>query len=78
MLFRSMFPDKAIAQFFQLSTDKLRYLQNFGTAPYFKSLLDESLKKSNCRVIFFDESLNGMTQTRQMDLLVQHFGNIKN
>ena len=43
-LFRSMFTDSAIAQYFQLSTDKLRYLQNFGIAPYCKSLLDEKLK----------------------------------
>jgi len=61
--FRCMFPNSTIAQSFQVGSDKLRYLHNFGIAPYFKSLLYENL--------------NDKTQTFQMDL-VRYFDNVDN
>ena len=57
-----MFPDRKIAQNFQLGPDKLKYICNFGIAPYFKDVLQEMLKKSNICVICFGESLSDVAQ----------------
>ena len=38
-VFRAMFTDSTIASNFQLGKDKLKYLTNWGLAPYFKELL---------------------------------------
>ena len=39
------------------------YVINHSLAPFFKSLLNGSLQKSNIHVFYFDESLNEVTQT---------------
>ena len=72
-VFQNMFPDSKIARSFQLGPDKLRYMVNFGIAPYFKSLLVKRLNETDCYVISFDESLNDMTQSCEMDLLIRYF-----
>ena len=77
-LFQVMFPDSEIAKLFQLGPDKIRYMVNFGIAPYFKSLLMDTLKKSECFVVSFDESLNEVTQLCEMDLLVRFFDHLEN
>ena len=61
-IFTCMFPDSKIAKSFELGATKLKYVINFGIAPYFKDILYNHLKKSNCFVISFDESLNDYTQ----------------
>ena len=53
-------------------------LYNFWLAPYFKSLLIDTLKKSDSHVLSFDESLNDFSQTSEMDLLVRFFANSTN
>ena len=73
-----MFPDSKIASFFQMGPDKLHYYVTFGLAPYFKSSLIDTLKKSDCHVLLFDESLNDFTQTSEMDLLVWFLDNSTN
>lgn len=49
-LFQQMFPDSQIASQFSLGKDKARYVINFGLAPYFKSELLNTIKKSE---VFF-------------------------
>ena len=44
-VFSTMFPDSKIAQNFQLGPDKLKYICNFGIAPYFKGVLRQVLNK---------------------------------
>ena len=68
-----MFPDSHIAKSVQLGPTKLKYLTNFGIAPHFKSILLENIKESPCFVLSYDESLNPMTQSCEMDLLVRFF-----
>ena len=51
---------------------KLRYFVNFRIAPYFKSILVENVKGSLCYIVSFDESLNEMTQSCEMDLLLRY------
>ena len=72
-LFQHMFPDSEIAKSFQLGPTKIKYLTNFGIAPYYKSVLWERVKESPCFVISSDESLNPVTQTREMDQLARCF-----
>ena len=66
-----MFPDSQLAKSFKLRADKMRYSSNFGLAPFFKSLLYEDIKKSCCFVACFDESLNPVTQTCEMDIVIR-------
>ena len=65
-LFSCMFPDRQLAKSSKLGADKMRYSINFGLAPFFKSL-----KKSCCFVACFDESLNSVTQTCEMDIVIR-------
>ena len=48
---------------------KLRYFVNFGIASYFKFVLIESIKQSLRHIVSFEESLNDMTQSCEMDRL---------
>ena len=70
-LFSCMFPDSQLAKSFKLGADKMRYSSNFGLAPFFKSLLYEDIKKSCCFVACFDKSLNPVTQTCEMDIVIR-------
>ena len=69
--FQSMLPDSTIAKSFQLVADKTSYITNYGIAPYFKGLLIDSLEKSDCFVVSFDESLN-VLQSCEMDSLLRY------
>ena len=71
ILFQRMFPDSAIAQGFQLSETKCRYMTVFGLGPYVQDLLYDNIKQSKHYVILFDESLNQMLQKKQMDFLIR-------
>ena len=72
-LFQNMFPDSEIAKKFQLGPNKVKYVTNYGIKPYIKDLLVESIKKSDCYIVSFDESLNKVTQNCEMDLLLRYF-----
>ena len=72
-LFQSMLPHSTITKSFELCGDKIRYMTNYGLAPYLKGLLIDSLKKSDCFVVSFDESLNDALQSCEMDLLLRYF-----
>ena len=74
--FRKMFPDSSIASSFQLSKDKAKYLTNYGLAPYIKDILKDEVSKAPFSVIGFDESLNEVTQTSQMDLVVRYWDSL--
>ena len=73
-----MFPDSQLVKSVKLGADKMRYSINFGLAPFFKSLLYEDIKKSCCFVACFDESLNLVTQTCEMDIVIRFFNEWKN
>ena len=75
-VFSTMFPDSKIAQNFQFGLDKLKYICSFGIVPYFKDVLKEMLKKSDLYVICFDESLNDVAQSCQMDVLIRYFDSV--
>ena len=69
----AMFPDSKIAASFSIARTKSMYAINHGIDPYFKSLLLSILSQSNIHVYSFDESLNNITQTCEMDLYVRYW-----
>ena len=73
LAFEQMFPDSAIASEFQLGRDKLKYLTNWGIAPYFNDQLKTDLSKAEYIVISCDESLNHITQTCQIDIVLHYW-----
>ena len=72
-MFRSMFPDSKVANKFALSKTKCAYTINFGLAVHFKQQLISEIKASPLYVISFDESLNPVTQSCQMDCGVRYW-----
>ena len=67
-----MFPDSNIAKSFAMGRTKAMYMTNYGLLPYFKSMLLESVRKS-VLVFSFDESLNEVTQTCEMDVYLRYW-----
>ena len=74
LVFFNTFPDSEIPKSCQLGPSKIKYLTNFRIAPSYKSVLLERIKESPCFVISYDESLNPVTETCEIDLLVRYFG----
>ena len=50
-LFQLMFPDSKIASILVLGKDKLKYVVNYGIAPYFTQLLRGQVSSSKWFVI---------------------------
>ena len=76
-LFCNMFPDSNIAKNFACGKTKCSYIVTYGLAPYFKSLLNDTLSSLDCFVAMFDESYNKISKRGQMDLHVR-FWDIEN
>ena len=72
-LFKSKFPDSAIADKFALSKTKCAYMINFGLGTYFRELLVAEIKASPFYVLCFDESLNPILQSCQMDCGIRYW-----
>ena len=65
-----MFRDSNIAKNFACGKAKCSYIVTYGLAPYFKSLLNDTLSSLDCFVSMFDESYNKISKRGQMDLHV--------
>ena len=50
----SMFPDSVISSSFQLGPDKLKYMTNWGIAPYVKEQLRNNIDKAEYVIVSFD------------------------
>ena len=70
--FETIFPDSAIASIFQLGADKLKYMTNWGIAPYVKEQLRNNFDKAEYIAVSFDECVKHTTQSCQMDLLLRY------
>lgn len=75
-LFATMFKDSKIAQSFKCGSTKCSYIINFGLAPYFLSLLEQSLKDTPYHVRCFDESYNNSIKKGQMDMHIRYWNQI--
>ena len=71
--FCEMLPDSMVVSQFQLGPDKLKYFTKWGVAPYIRQLLLNELDSASFIAVSFDESLNKLTQTCQMDLIVRYW-----
>ena len=67
-LFQRMFADSTIAKQFSCGEKKCAYVACFGVAPFFQQQLLDEIKKLESFVLLFDESLNKVTQSKQLDL----------
>ena len=70
-LFSTMFPDSAVARGFQTGRTKTMYEITHGLASYFKTILVDAIGRSDVHMYSFDESLNEVTQSSEMDLYVK-------
>ena len=73
-----MFPDSRIAKSFNLARTKSMYTVTHGLAPYFKAVLVSTREKSDVHLYSFEESLNDVTQTCEMDLYVRFWESVSN
>ena len=71
LLFQRMFADSTIAKQFTCGEKKCAYLACFGVAPFFQQQLLDKIKKLESFVLLFDESLNKVTQSKQLDLHIR-------
>ncbi len=71
--FAQMFPDSEVARNFKQGKTKAMYSIRFGLAPYFFAQLKEAVKMSEYYVLCFDESLNDILQSGQMDVHVRYW-----
>ena len=69
LTFAVMFPK--VKTIFNTTRTKSMYVIKHGLAPYFKYLLKISIDRSNIFSFSFNESLNEVTQTSEMDLYVR-------
>ena len=76
--FKAMFPDSPTAQNFSHGAGKLRYVMVDGIAPYCYEMLKKEVGASDFYTVMFDESLNSVAQSSQMDILVRFWDNTTN
>ena len=70
-LFQQMFADSTIAKQLACGEKKCAYLACFGVALFFQQQLLDEIKKLESFVLLFDESLNKVTQSKQLDLHIR-------
>ena len=71
--FKRMFEECPTAQSFAMADRKASYVIQYGLAPYFENLLMEQVRNVGDFVLLFDESLNKITHTKQMDIHVRYW-----
>ena len=74
-VFAKMFSDSDIDEGFKLGKTKALYIATHDNAPHFKHLLKDNLNKSEVMVYSFDKSLNEITQTCEMNLIMRYWNN---
>ena len=68
--FKKMFPDNEIAKNIPIGKSKSMYLIKHGITPYSKNLLEADIKKYDCYVISYHESLNEKTQMYKVNAYI--------
>ena len=70
-MFTTMFYDSDVAKGFTLGKTKCNYFITYGLAPIYKKNLIAAIKKSPYFTLHFDESMNKILQTEQMDACIR-------
>ncbi|XP_070398050.1 uncharacterized protein [Nothobranchius furzeri] len=71
-IYLELFPDSEIAKNFTCGKDKTAYVVKFGLAPHIIKLLMADVNRGSF-TLMFDETLNQITKTKQMDLHVRYW-----
>ena len=74
-IFQRMFSDSEIARLFSCGATKTSYIVKYGLCQYFQDILEDRLADSEYVTVLFDESLNKVTQTKQLDILARYWDN---
>ena len=74
-LFVSMFPDSEVASKFTLGKTKCDYFVNYGIAPHLKNILTKAIIEPPFYSLSFDETLNAVNQSCQMDVGIRYWDN---
>jgi hypothetical protein len=77
-VFETMFPDSAIAKKLTIGSTKLSYCVTYGLAPYFHGNLLRSVQKCSSFVLCFDEAMNKISQSGQMDVVIRFWDDNRN
>lgn len=72
-IFKTMFPDSEVAATFSCGSNKTAYITKFGLAPFITKELTDQVNMANGFVVMFDESLNKMTKSKQLDLHIRYW-----
>ena len=62
----------------ELDKDKLKYVVNYGTAPFFAERLKKQVSESEWLAVCYDESLSKIIQESEMDLVLRFCDTCKN
>ena len=73
-----MFLDSKVPEKMQLDPNKLKYVVNHGIVPYIKQILKNRVIDTVWFVVSFDESLNEVTQTSEMDICLRFWNKENN
>ena len=76
--FQVMFPDSKTASKMELDKDKLKYVVNYGIAPFFAEGLNKQVNESEWLAVSYDESLNKVIQESEMDLVLRFWNTCNN
>ena len=74
-LFVSMFPDSEVASKFTLGKTKCDYFVNYDIAPHLKNILTKAIIEPPFYSLSFDETLNAVNQSCQMDVGIRYWDN---
>ena len=77
-LFAVMFPDIEMSFNLKLGKTKCAYLINYEIARHFKNNLLKSINNFSFYTLSFDESLNNVLQSCQMDTNIRYWNEAKN
>ena len=62
----------------ELGKGKLKYIVNYGNAPFFEERLKKHANESDWLAVCYDESLNKIIQESEMDVVLRLCGTCKN
>ena len=62
----------------ELGKGKLKYIVNYGNAPFFEERLKKHANESDWLAVCYDESLNKIIQESEMDLVLRYCDTFKN
>ena len=66
-----MFPDSKITSKMEIDKCKLKYVVNYGIAPFFAEGLKKQVSESGWLAVCYNESLSKVIQESEMDLVLR-------